>query len=160
MRNKLFILIGILLISFTCFGCSVKKYNATIYDNVGEYLNKEFIETMKIQGVSFIDEAKTLPTDRETLILTQEAFNKAFNNTSNINVDFSRQMVVIYTYTAINQRSISLKEIDYDRKDGSLDIDLRIKRTTKRGDTCEPYQRFLVVVMDKLSVVDLDVDVD
>ena len=99
---------------------------------------------------------ETLPETRTILIVDQDEFDAAFENCP-FEVDLSTEMIVVYTLTFINRRETKIKNVSF--SDGTLSLELTNKRA-KWGvkDACMPYQRYVIIKLDKLDVDEVKVD--
>ena len=158
MFKKLFIIAAFIVVGLFAFvGCGGgNKYNATVtamhYDDVGEVLSGEFLSENRLEELS--------SEKRIFLIDSEQKFGDVFIVTpQEFGIDFESQMLVIYTCTAENVRKVSVKSVSY--ASGSLNIKLQTKKPTQPvGDTCQPYQRYMFVTMDKLEVTTVAVEYD
>lgn len=96
-----------------------------------------------------------LPETRTILIDDQDEFDAAFENCP-FEVDLSTEMIVVYTFSFINSRPTVIKKVSF--SDGTLSLKLENKRA-KWGvkDACMPYQRYVIVKLDKLDVTEVKV---
>lgn len=103
-----------------------------------------------------IDDPGALPPSRTILIDDQAEFDAAFVKCP-FDIDLETEMIVVYTLTFTNRRETKIKNISF--SDGVLSLELTNKRA-KWGakDTCMPYQRYVVVKLDKLDVDEVKVD--
>lgn len=98
----------------------------------------------------------TLPETRTILIDDQAEFDAAFENCP-FEVDLSTEMIVVYTFSFIYSRPTVIKKVSF--SDGTLSLKLENKRA-KWGvkDACMPYQRYVIIKLDKLDVDEVKVD--
>ena len=103
-----------------------------------------------------IDDPDSLPSSRTILIDNRAEFDAAFVECP-FDFDPETEMIVVYTITAINRREIKIKNVSF--SDGVLSLKLTNKRV-KWGakDTCMPYQRYVIIKLDKLDVDEVKVD--
>lgn len=96
-----------------------------------------------------------LPETRTILIDDQDEFDAAFENCP-FEVDLSTEMIVVYTFSFIYSRPTVIKKVSF--SDGTLSLKLENKRA-KWGvkDACMPYQRYVIVKLDKLDVTEVKV---
>lgn len=161
MVKKLFIIAAMVVVGIFAFvGCGGNNagndYNAVVsakrYEEAGDLLNGEFLSENRIEGNS--SEKKTFVVNNE-----QEFENVFIVTPQEFGVDFESRMLIIYTCTAINVRQVSVKSVSYGS--GSVNIKLQTKKPTQPvGDTCQPYQRYMFVTMDKLEVTTVAVEYD
>ncbi len=137
----------VLLMAFSIIaGCSGIRYNAKLYDNAKEWINEEFISENLVGNSE-----SGLPQKRTFIIKSLEEFNKVFvKNIGEIEVDFSKQMLVVYTFRDINARNNKLVKLALDGD--VLKITCEMEKRPGIDDSCEPYQRWFVVILDKLDV--------
>ena len=90
------------------------------------------------------------------LIDDQAEFDAAFVKCP-FDIDLETEMIVVYTLTFINRRETKIKNVSF--SDGTLSLELTNKRAKwGANDTCMPYQRYVVVKLDKLDVDEVKVD--
>ncbi len=174
MIKKLIVIAAFIVVGLFAFvGCGGNKYHATVraesYDDAVYFLDGEFLQANRTNGASYtvyedgeykseycLDE--NCPKERTFVIGSAKEFEDVFIVTpQEYGVDFESQMLVIYTCTAINVRQVSIKRVSY--SSGSLNIKLKTKTPAHGvGDTCQPYQRYMFITMDKLDVTLVTVD--
>ena len=169
-----FLLICVLLFAFV----SCVRYHAEAVDVAVFYYEKQGKKTYVGQGLSEqnvfqesflsettvsgewnvyaeINDPDALPSSRTILIDNQEDFDATFTDCP-VEVDFNSEMIVVYTMTSLNRRETKVKKTKID--DGVLSVELYNKHPEKRGgDTCIPYQRYVIVKLDKLDVTEVKV---
>ena len=98
----------------------------------------------------------TLPEERTILIDEQAEFDAAFENCP-FDVDLENEMIVVYTFSFIYSRPTLIKKVSF--SDGTLSLKLESKRA-KWGvkDASMPYQRYVIIKLDKLDVTEVKVD--
>ena len=103
-----------------------------------------------------ISDPDALPSSRTILIDDQAEFDAAFVKCP-FDIDLETEMIVVYTLTFINRRETKIKNVSF--SDGTLSLELTNKRA-KWGakDTCMPYQRYVIIKLDKLDVDEVKVD--
>ncbi len=99
---------------------------------------------------------ETLPETRTVLIDEKDEFDAAFVACP-FEVDLEKEMIVVYVISFTNSRPTVIKKVSF--TDGVLSIKMENKRA-KWGvkDACMPYQRYVVVKLDKLDVDEVKVD--
>lgn len=99
---------------------------------------------------------EALPKERIILIDEQSEFDAAFVECP-FEVDLETEMIVVYTFSFLYSRPTLIKNVSF--SDGTLSLELTNKRAKwGAGDTCMPYQRYVVVKLDKLDVDEVKVD--
>lgn len=94
---------------------------------------------------------ETYPESRTFIVENSEVYNRIFNNDiENFDVDFNKQMLIVYTFRAINHRNLKL--ISVNLQDAILRITFESISKSGIGDTCMPYQRWIVIKLDKIEV--------
>ena len=159
--SKILCGIMLLLMAFAFSGCKENKYNAILYSDCNEWFTAEFLENNKvygayyenpdyIEGESDINERgyydKVSPKQR-TICVTEETFNAMFLPNT-LQVDFSKQAVWVYVFTAnySTSREYYIEEIL--ENDKGITISYKLQASNKKG-AVRAYQRCLVVTMDK-----------
>ncbi len=128
-------------------GCTNVNYHAKLYDNIEEQLKEEF----KNDNVVELAADGEYPTKRFFMIDTQEQFDEIFcADNHDIEVDFASQMLVIYTFIDIYRRRNELAKVYTD--DNTLFIKVKMEKKSGIGDATSPYQHWLGVVLDKMTI--------
>ena len=156
MRKRIVCIFVFIACLFATFGCSVRKYNATFFDDAENLINAEFAEKNLIGNVYYPngDEGEYIKTDdsypkNRTFVIrdTERLKEISVSNAEELKVDFNKQMLIVYTYGALNRRKSELSDI---KKNGDiLQIFFKSETKTGVGDTCMPYQRWIVVKLNK-----------
>ncbi len=168
MKKANIIALAVVLLMFfsVCLGCSVKKYNAVIYSNSDEWIQTSFRESNKVKGAYYknpdyvegSDDSieryytdETSPKDRTFIVDNQEEFDKIFvKNIDELKVDFSKRMIVAYTFNSVYHRNNKL--VNFVLEGDKLTITYEMEKRPGVGDASMPFQRWFVVVLDKLDV--------
>jgi len=148
--------IPILLCAFT--GCETTKgeemlpYNAIIIGDDGSLKYKEdFLKANMTYGDHHwngdVDEGLTLPKFRTFIITEKVQLDEIFSVCPEI--DFEKEMVVMYAYTGINNRQRIITSITLNNK--ILEIEFKIVER-ESNDTSVPQTRFIVIKIDKLDI--------
>ena len=99
---------------------------------------------------------EALPEERIILIDEQSEFDAAFVECP-FEVDLETEMIVVYTFSFIYSRPTLIKNVSF--SDGTLSLKLASKRAGWGvKDASMPYQRYVVVKLDKLDVKEIKVD--
>ncbi len=131
---------------------SAEQYNAVLYDNGRAYITSEFYE----ESSDF--ELNNLGKRSQYVINTKEEFYNKIENLPT-EVDFSRQMVIIYAFVTTCAREISIEEITYEENNLFVILSTQ-KKSPQVDDAISPYCRYLIVVMDKLYVEEIEIDAE
>lgn len=159
-------LILLLTISLTAlYSCASNKYNAVLYDDrfgqTRKWMDEDFLVKNRVFGYYQDESGEYVKFDdrKEPIfhILTDEAsYNEVFTSCP-LDIDFNTQMVIIYIFSAINNRNYYLKSIACE---GSvLHAEIREYNSTKY-DTSAPSQRCFVIVMDKAEITEVEVNTE
>lgn len=175
MFKKIIVLGTILIMTVSIFyGCEEKKleqipYNATIIN--GDFKDS-FLSENRIYGTPYKNENwnpedptseeylydKTSPQTRTFIVTDQAMLDEMFKD-FRYQIDFETQMLIVYFYTDLYMRPQILTQVNLE---GRI---LRINFRTELGkssdpwhhDATEPYQRLLVVRLNKLSIDNVEV---
>ena len=127
-------------------GCS-RSYTY-FWGDAKEWFNKDFRKN------NIVDFESEFPTNRTIVIDTQEEYDRAFVPGLELSVDFSKQMIAVYTFVDINRRENILTDVRVEN--GVLKLICEdippYSESVDYGDTCQPYQRWYVVILDKVDV--------
>ena len=159
MNKRICCIYALLLILLLLISCTA-AYGAEIVDNAHHYVIESFGEQYTVREWGSAD--TETPTSHAFLITNEEAYNALFDSfPEGMTMDFSTEMLAVYTYSAIDSHEIRLDGIRV--KDGVLHIDLREVhpfRLVSVGDATAPYQRVIAIKMDQLEVTGVTVDLD
>jgi hypothetical protein len=133
-------------------GCA-NNYNAQLFDDAVEWIHEDFASDNIVSL-----ESTTYPFERVFVIDNQEKYGQVFTkDIPDLTVDFTNQMLIVYTFVAHNRRYCELLSIDADEREGTVAITYEelvpwTPPGVDFGDTCDFYQRWFVVKLDKLDV--------
>lgn len=165
---------ALLLLSITFVGCSVQRYDAEIYSYVNDRLVPTFLENNKLSGISYTnpeyDEDEALkddnyavpkylgypdaPTSRTFIITDEETFNSMYVEGA-LEVDFEKEMVILYMYRTSTHRSRVFKIDKIEVEGDTLNIYFKQKFDKDKigvSDAVMRYQRCMTVKMKKIEV--------
>ncbi len=137
-------------------GCGVVGYNAKLYDMANDWIKKEFADENVVTVAGFIGVEYPDPSERVFIVRNQEDYDKIFiADIPELNVDFSKQMIIVYTSGSEHrlQNKITKTELKNDK------LTITYKRSVPHKNAnyvCQPYQRWFVVILDSLSVTEVD----
>lgn len=155
----LFLLLAIILELFT--GCFYNRYNAKIIHNdARDMISNSFYCENYVYGACYLinDEYVTMddisyPRYRTFVVTSKEDFDDIFTGNINHDIDFSSEMIIIYTFTSEYRRDIEIKSTRM--VDNKLSIELNMKKPFTwfylSGDACQSYQRYIIIKMDKIE---------
>lgn len=158
MGKKAFILVVVIV---TCFcilaSCSVKRYNATIYNAVEKSFRKEFLAYNITRGCIYgsdrevITEAESYNAPEYYIYIakTREHAEEFFYEFP-FDTDFDKQMLIIHIFTSTCARQYEIKKISC--RHGKLHINVGTEKMPFGiNDGVPPYQRVLVIQLDRLD---------
>ena len=132
-------------------------YHAVIYNDAEQWMKEDFLkENITANAFLYYDEetssiitADSSYTRNYTHLVTDKSrFEEIFNHFPQ-DVDFETEMLIIYISTSVNKRERFIKNLSVD--DNVLNLSFYSKDTND-FDSVQPYQRCLVVKMDKISI--------
>ena len=146
-----------LLLSLLLVSCEPPA-NTAIADRADKHVTADFTTLYPVRGWGS-DDTET-PTSQTLLITDEETLNTLFTSLpEGITVDFEHEMLVVYTYSAIYVRDLRIREIV--EINDTLTVTLRQKRpATSSGDACQPYQRVVMIKLDKTEVGTVTVKIE
>lgn len=141
--------------------CAGARYGATLYGDAGEWINEAFAKENRVKRAQYPSEKDpykvttySAPSSRLYVVKTREEYERIFQkDIAELSVDFEQQMIVVYTFTDYNRRENVL--INAKLEEGTLRItyeDIPPHIEGDFGDSCNPYQRWFVVTLDRLDV--------
>lgn len=159
-------MILLLIMSLGLFtGCFNNKYNAVLYDDqfgsVKEWINEDFLVENRVNGY-YRDKNDELIhiTDKKGpivhILTEEEMYNEVFTDCP-LEIDFDKQMVILYIFSDNDQRNFRLKSTSVN--DNVLQIEIERYRSEK-NDSVWTYQRCFMIVMDKLEVTDIQIKIE
>ncbi len=147
-KKRLYILLAVVML-FSIFagsGCNA-PYSATLYDNAKSWIKMEFREANPIKAGKY----DGFPTRRIHVIKDKETYDNVFiENLTQLEVDFSEQMILVYHFWDYNRRENYL--VDVLIENNVLLIVCEQEDLGDALDACQPYQRCYVLTMDKVEV--------
>ncbi len=159
-------LAAILLLTLCACG---NAHNAAVYgDRADEWINADFAAAnytsgIYIDGVDTVTDADDYPRSRSFIVNTQERYDEIFKPDTQISVDFDYEMLVVCTFTSTYVRPVEIAKLKQNGE--TLSVTLEQKRTSdfflalRAGAACQPYQRYVVLKMDKLDVTTVELTV-
>lgn len=165
MKKSIVVLELVLAILLFLVACvkedSIVKYNATLYDEVMEWMYPDYIEENATLGTG--NSGVSLPRTVTRLITTQEDYEKAFS-VFPVSINFENEMLIVYFFNGdgIVYRDgekifvYSLKNIKVNEKNVRVVIE---KETLVSGPTGLPLtQMCLVIKMNKTDVREVNIE--
>lgn len=161
-RYKITAVCIVLLIVLSVFSaCGKVKYNAKIYNMSEESFLSSFLEENKVKGAyyknpDYPDDAdkkyyydETSPACRTFIVNNLDDYSLFFAG-DELGVNFDKEMVLIYIFADIYpNRNYIINNI---LKEGEkVKIYLKLEKNNKK-DATAPYQRVLIVKMEKLDI--------
>ena len=157
MKLKALSTVIVCCLAFSLFGCGNLSYNAKLY-NADTWINNDFADNNLIRNVyysqsdsdeKFFSDDETYPESRTFIIENLKEYNKIFNNIEDLNVDFNKQMLIVYAFRATDHRNLKLISVNLQDKLLKITFETIFKSGT--GDTSTPYQRWIVIKLDKVE---------
>lgn len=150
-------------------GCNNIKYNAKLYSNVGEWIDKSFLNENKVkayysnenyvEGVSYPDEQyiyeNDAPEKRFFIFESDFEFKKIFVNCEE-EIDFSKEIIILYIFADVNFKiDYELKSVKHEN--GILSITAKLCNSNSDGATA-PYPRCFLLKMNKMEITDVKLE--
>ena len=144
--------------------CNINKYHATLYDDVDHWIKQEFADNNLTSGVYYQNNHTTtnqsFPRSRTFLITTQAEFDEIFNSSAPA-VDFTKEILALYTFTCDYVREIKLGDIEIDGLKLEIEYEMVHPLSCQSiGDAVPPYQRYILVKLDKVNVTHVQFERD
>lgn len=153
---SLFLLFAVMYIT----GCNVKKYNIKVIENGYTFNDGVLEEYFPYGAYNFnLNQYNTNTNSREdyTFIIKDEnQLNELFNEFEDIN--FDKQMVIVYIYTGIYDSKVKITEVEYEELELNIEFSYKLKKGT--GSATMPKQKTLIIIMDKLELIEVDIEED
>ena len=158
----------VLLILFNLLSaCASIRFGATLYNDkdVKAWLDEAFLKENPISGASYHNENYTgphgneprsitypdAPKTRVFIITDAEEYEKILPHSS-IEVDFEKQMVILYTFSVDSSRGFNLKSVKVD--DGALTVQIKKEESSTPNvvDSSTPGQGWVMLTMKKTEI--------
>lgn len=159
--KKMFIIVLIFIGVLFLNGCTgMSRYNVRIVDE-NYKIKEEFLNNNKTFGSydettqSYIND-RNVPEEYTYVVNTEQELNNIFSEFPKI--DFNKEMVIVYVYTSIYNEDRKIIDVDID--EGELSIDFKYKLKPFSGSAVNPYQKTLIIIMDRVMARSVDVDLD
>ena len=140
-------------------GCGTIKYNAKLYDNATKWINEDFIKNNFTSG-AFYDDMQTdesYPSSRTIIIKSNEEKLSCFNSEFDVEVNFEKEMLIVYTWTTVYHRDCRLKSLKV--TDDVLCINYSFAPVAIGvGDASRPFQRWVIIKLDLLPITSVQVE--
>lgn len=159
----IYIILIINLFTLILISCSSNDYNAVMYSKSNDLLLTTFLDDNRVRGVyyknpKYIDNEtnsdneyiydETSPKDRIITIESDDLYKTIFVDNT-LNVDFNKNIIYIYIFAdTYPNRNYLIKNVKLDNE--KLIIDYKLEGSNKKDSTI-PYQRCLIVVMNKTN---------
>ncbi len=159
------VLTAMLLLTFSACGAS---YNAVVLNDQAtelidaQFYTEHYTSGIYLDGLDSVTDSEAYPRSRTFIVDSQEAYAAIFKADAAMAVNFETEMLLVCTYTSNYVRPVVIRSI---RQTGStLAVTLKEKResqglTLTVGAACAPYQRYVILKLDKLSVTHIDLTV-
>lgn len=147
------------------------NYNPTLYDFAWFWIREDFRQQNLLKGAiyknneeseSWFDEnlhnTDNCPKERNFLITNETSFNQTFvANIEELDVDFTKEILIVYTFVTEYGLPIKVKDIKLNKT--SLNINFIMEHLSGVGGAKMPYQRWLVLKMDKENFNDFNCEI-
>ncbi len=158
MKKRSICFLAVLLACLCVFvGCGGARYHAKLYDRAQDWVDEEFLNENRVYGAYYrikdygdgiydYEQDKTSPRTRTFVIKTEEEYQQIFSR-STVEVDFEKQIVILYMFNCDYARDCLLKNIKLEGQ--KLQVYYKLENIGGRNDGTMPYQRCFMLVMDK-----------
>ena len=147
--KKLLSIILVLCCVFAISGCGKNiLYNAEINSHANDIIEPVFLENNQ---VSF--EGDPYPKTRTFVISDSETYNEIFTDSAEV-IDFNSKIAVLHIFVDVYvNRDYHIEEMI--ETDGALEIHFEVEEKHGVGDASQPFQRSLLIVMDKTGITNI-----
>ena len=142
MKKTLSLVITLITLLFCFVGCSKFEYNTVILKD-GFTFNESWLGSN-----DELTESKTF------VIESQEALDEIFTDFKEI--DFDKEMVIVYCYTTIYVREQKLEKVSFDNNILSIEFNV-VDGKPGTGDATVPQTRTCVICLDKVAATEVKV---
>ena len=143
--------------------CAGARYGAALYSDVGDWIDEAFLKENKVKGAYYRNEnyteenryeekewlrEKEGPSSRTFVVTTEEEYGAIFPNAT-LDVDFEKQMVILYLCTDTSPRDYYIEEMKM--HDDALNVTVKLE-SGKPGvdDSDPPHLRCMMLVMKNI----------
>lgn len=140
MKKAISLLLTITTLLFCFIGCSRFEYNTVILKD-GFTFNKAWLESN-----NDLSESKTF------IIEDQNMLDEIFSDFKD--VDFEKEMVIVYYYTTIYIREQKLEKVSLENGVLNIEFDV-VKGKPGTGDATAPQTRTCVICLDKVTATEV-----
>ena len=159
-------IIAITLLICLFSGCQKNPNNAVILDgNASGSIDSLFYDANYTRGAYYDGGAfladESYPASRSFVIRTNEEYENVFSREAVFDVDFSREMLVIYTFTAHYVRPVVISDFSVESDCLRIELSMQKKRGlfSQSGDACMPFQRYVIIRTGVSEVSSVEVSV-
>ncbi len=149
LKTKRLILLLTVIMLFSIFvgsGCNT-PYSATLYGNASSWIKKEFKEQPMINNSQDNIQSK----ERKFIVDNKEKFEEIFlEGISELDIDFNTEIIIVRAFEDIYIETIFLEDVFVENS--VLTITYGHDLTEDVPSSRTPYQRWLVVKMDRVDV--------
>ena len=103
---------------------------------------------------SWIDSNNELTESKTFVVESQEALNEIFTEFKDVN--FDKEMVIVYCYTTIYIREQKLEKVSFDNNVLSIEFDV-VDGKPGTGDATAPQTRTCVICLDKVAATEVKI---
>lgn len=129
---------------------SIYKHHATLYDNVGEFINKQFMD----DNLSFRPNGKTAES-KFFIIKSQSEFDEIFNGFYK-NIDFDKQIVLLKVLgSCTSAHKFKLSKLSIENKKLTAEY---YYADCKGNEECasSPHIRYMALIIDRIDISEFD----
>lgn len=142
MKKTLSLVLALITLLFCLVSCTKFEYNAVILKD-----GFTFNET-------WLDSNNELAESKTFVIESQEALDEIFTDFKE--VDFDKEMVIVYCYTTIYVREQKLEKVSLDNGVLSIEFDV-VDGKPGTGDATAPQTRTCVICLDKVAATEVKI---
>ena len=153
MRNKIIIMVALIMCIGVFTACGGNKYNAELHYNAQAIMNADYIEANMTLGayVGMVEDISS-PATRTHIIRDKNSFDLAFSEFPQ-EVDFSERMVLVCFFTSSYPTSpYKLSKITLSGSELNIEFKLNKNGSPLTPDAGLPQQTCIVVLIDKLDI--------
>ena len=174
-RIKLLSLILCAVLGLIFFGCEGGVSGVVLYSKAKDMINPVFFDNNRVCGAhyknpdyvegespyytKYIRDTES-PSNRTFIVSDEESFTEIFVEGA-LDVDFTKETVVVYFFCDVSPREYYIKKID--RSESNMVITVKLKEPAgvscgeAYGDAVAPYQRAFVFVFKTKNVINIEV---
>ena len=157
------ILLIFIMIFSTLTGCSVKKYNAVLYERANDWVDKDFFKENKVRAYynthgDTYELQRNEPLSRTFIITSREEFDEIFPEYPH-SVDFDSEIMILYIFAnKTHGENFKLRQMKL--RDNVLTVKIGFDGPDPdKFYGSRPGPRFMLIKMDRVEIDEVKIEI-